>query len=134
MGKKYLLDTHCLIWFQDSTPKIPFHILEKIKNPINEIFFSLINLLEIAIKLKTGKRISGKATVIEIYHQAFKDDFTFIPISNQHIYSYQRIPLLEEHRDPFDRLLVATAYEEDLIILSNDEKFLLYPEIVKCLW
>ena|ERR1035438_9036751 len=134
MSKGYLLDTHCLIWFQENNTRLPARIFNIMKDPLNAIYFSQINLYEIAIKQKIGKHISGKADTNEIYHAAILDDFLFLPISNHHIYSYQRIPLLEAHRDPFDRLLIATAYEENLIILSNDEKFLLYPEIIKCLW
>ncbi|WP_202406078.1 PIN domain-containing protein [Hufsiella ginkgonis] len=55
-------------------------------------------------------------------------------IQNQHIFRYGDIPLIEQHRDPFDRLLIATAMEENADILSADEKVSLYPEIVRVIW
>ena len=134
MSKAFLVDTHCLIWFQENNSRLPKKIKELMEDKSNSIYLSQINLFEIAIKQKIGKHISGKADAREVYDAAILDDFIFLAINNHHIYSYQRIPLLEEHRDPFDRLLIATAYEENLIILTNDDKFLLYPDMVKCLW
>jgi PIN domain nuclease of toxin-antitoxin system len=128
------MDTHCLIWFQESNPKLPVRILNLLKNPVNTIFFSQINLYEISIKQRLGKLPAFTNDVNQVYDAAIIDDFTFLPISNKHLHAYQRIPLMQDHRDPFDILLIATAHEETLIILSNDEKFLLYPEMVECIW
>lgn len=130
----YLLDTHCIIWFQENNPKIPLRVMDIIQNPDNVIFFSQISLYEIAIKQKLGKLPLFSIDVSEIYQQAIKDNFTFLTVQNQHIYSYQKIPLHEQHRDPFDRLLIATALEENAVILSVDEKFNLYPHLVKVFW
>jgi len=133
-GFSYLLDTHTLIWFQENNPKIPNPIMAKIQDIENNIMFSQISLFEIAIKQKIGKLPLFSATTEEIYTQAINDGFTFLPIQNQHIYLYNQIPLNEGHRDPFDRLLIASAKSEDTIILSSDEKFKLYPDIITVEW
>jgi PIN domain nuclease of toxin-antitoxin system len=91
-------------------------------------------LFEIAIKQKVGKLPAFQVTVSEIYDQAIKDGFSFLSIQNAHIYNYNNIPLIESHRDPFDRLLIATAMEEKAIILSADEKFDQYRDLVKTFW
>jgi len=133
-GSNYLLDTHSLIWFQENNPKIPKQVMTLIRQPDNVIFFSQISLFEISIKQRIGKLPNFYATIEEIYTQAMNDGFTFLTIQNQHIYNYNKIPLLKDHRDPFDRLLIATALEESAIILSADEQLRLYADIVSVLW
>jgi PIN domain nuclease of toxin-antitoxin system len=130
----YLLDTHALIWFQENNSMMPGSIMDLIQDPGNTILFSQVSLFEITIKQKIGKLPAFYATIEEIYQQGIKDGFTFLSIQNQHIYNYNNITLLEDHRDPFDRLLIATANAEDLTIISSDEKFKLYPDVVKVIW
>lgn len=132
--KRYLIDTHCLIWFQENNPKIPNHVLKLIQDPDNVILFSQISLFEIAIKQKIGKLPVFKTTIEAIYHQAINDDFTFLNIHNPHIYRYDKIPFFNQHRDPFDRLLIASAVEEKVIILSNDSNFKLYQNLIDTIW
>jgi len=133
-GKRYLLDTNCLIWFQENNPKIPKSVMAEIQNVQNAILFSQVSLFEIAIKLKIGKLPDFKVTVENVYLQALGDGFTFVGIQNEHIYNYQNIPLFEDHRDPFDRLLIAAAQKENAIILSPDAKLNLYNKTIKVIW
>jgi len=134
MAQKFLLDTHALIWYQDDFQKISDEVIEEIRNPENEVFFSQISFYEIAIKQKIGKLSSFKSTNEEIYLQAIKDKFTFLNILNQHIFNYQKIPLHKNHRDPFDRLLIATAFTEKLTVITIDENFSLYKKFISVLW
>jgi len=133
-GVRYLLDTHSLIWFQEDNPKIPNQVMSIIQEPENMILFSQVSLFEICIKQKIGKLPGFYASIEEIYEQGLNDGFTFLAIQNQHIYNYHKVPLLEDHRDPFDRLLISVAIEEDAAILSADEKLKLYAELVTVLW
>lgn len=130
----YLLDTHCLIWFQEDNPKITKEVMGIIQNPSNIIYLSQISLFEISIKQAIGKLPHFEITVEDIYKQALSDGFTFLPITNSSIFNYKNIPLLETHRDPFDRLLISSAIENDATLLSADEKFLLYPDMLKLFW
>jgi PIN domain nuclease of toxin-antitoxin system len=130
----YLLDTHSLIWFQEDNPKIPKQVMNTIRDPDHIILFSQVSLFEISIKQKIGKLPSFYATVEDVYRQAIKDGFTFLSIQNQHIFNYDNVKLIEDHRDPFDRLLIATAITENAAILSADEKFKLYADLVTVLW
>jgi PIN domain nuclease of toxin-antitoxin system len=130
----YLLDTHCLIWFQENNPKIPEKVMKAIQEPVNTILFSRISLFEIAIKQKIGKLPMFEATISEVYAQAIKDNFTFLPFQNTHIEAYKKVPLFQEHRDPFDRFLIAVGREENLIVISADKNFNLYVPDIKVLW
>jgi len=131
---RYLLDTHSLIWFQENNPKIPKRLMKAIQKPDNIILFSQVRLFEISIKQKIGKLPTFLAEVEEVYLQALNDGFTFLNIQNQHIYNYDNVVLLDDHRDPFDRLLIATAMHESAIVLSADRIFNLYADLVRVLW
>lgn len=130
----FLLDTHCLIWFQDDNPRIPKKVMALMQNPNNEIFFSQISLFEITIKQKIGKLPQFSATIVEVFRQAENDGFTFLPITNNHLFQYNLIPFFEENRDPFDRLFISTAYSEKVTLLSADANFELYKNYVRVFW
>jgi PIN domain nuclease of toxin-antitoxin system len=131
----YLLDTHCLIWFLGGNEnKIPSSVNELIRNSANTIFFSQISLFEITIKQKIGKLPDFASTVADVHSNAIDTGFSFLNIQNEHLFQYENIPLHEAHRDPFDRLLIATALHEKAIILTADKSFMLYANQVKVLW
>ena len=65
-------------------------------------------------------------TIEQLIQQILKDRFLILPISNKHISSYTSIPLHAKHKDPFDRLLLATALSENIPVISTDEDFRLY--------
>lgn len=132
--KSYLADTHCLLWFLDDHPNLPRSVLAEMQEPDNDIVFSQISLFEIAIKQKIGKLPDFTAELDAIYHQALRAGFRFLPIQNAHLFGYHKIPLFEQHRDPFDRLLLASAYQENLILLSADNHFALYEQWVQVFW
>ena len=108
--------------------------MKVIQQTDNTILFSQVSLFEISIKQKVGKLPAFYATIEEIYQQAINDGFTFLSIQNRHIYNYNNIPLIKDHRDPFDRLLIATAIEESATILSADDQLKLYSDLVSVRW
>ncbi|MGG7666141.1 type II toxin-antitoxin system VapC family toxin [Dyadobacter sp. BHUBP1] len=97
---------------------------------IHAIFVSHVSLLEIAIKQKIGKLPDLPISINELEKVILADGFGLIPISAAHIDNYNVIPLHEEHRDPFDRLILATAYSEKMPIISADGNFKIYSEII----
>jgi len=80
MSKRYILDTHCLIWFQEDNPKIPPMVMEELQEPANTVFFSQVSLFEIAIKQKIGKLPEFTADLSDLYQQAINDGFSYLPI------------------------------------------------------
>src|SRR3569833_3333239 len=119
---RYLLDTHSLIWFQENNPKIPGQTMKIIRELNNIILFSQVSLSEIAIKQKIGKLPSFSATVEQVYLQAIDDGFAFISIQNQHIYQYNDVPLIGDHRDPFEQKKHTTTTKEKTTNKTTDEK------------
>ena len=127
---QYLFDTQILIWSLEDNPRLKTSLRNLIENPEHTMFVSQISLMELSIKLKMGKLPEFIVSIEYITEQLLLDGFTILPLTNNHIFSYQSIPFFEEHRDPFDRFLLATALSEKIPVISVDEKFLLYMPLI----
>ena len=121
--KKYLIDTHILIWALQNNPKLSNKLKQILEDDNNAIWISQVSLFEIAIKQKLGKIPDVKMSIEELIKELILVDFQILPIKNEHINAYNTIQLVDNHRDPFDRLLIATAFQEDISLISADEKF-----------
>jgi len=62
-------------------------------------------------------------SIEELIKELILVDFQILSIKNEHINAYNTIQLVENHRDPFDRLIIATAFQEKISLISADEKF-----------
>lgn len=126
----YLIDTQILIWYQLNSNKLGPGVLALVNNRKNIIHISQISLFEIAIKQKLEKLPELDAPIETLSALIDQDDFNILKLKTKHIAAYSAIPLLIKHRDPFDRLLLATAFSENMPIISADENFALYqPQI-----
>jgi len=99
-----------------------------IDTPINQIYFSIITLWEIVIKINIGK------LELTRHYQIFRDlleqvGFSKLELKEEYFNSYLKLPIVQNHRDPFDRMLIAQAITENIPIISADTKFDLYPEV-----
>ena len=128
---QYLLDTHVLIYLGcGDTDRIGKRALQIYRNRNSRIFASQISFWEMAIKCDIGKLHIpiGLRNVVTLLRQA---GIETMPVRNAHIFLYESLERKEEHKDPFDRYLVATAQCENLTIVSADEKFDLYSSTVR---
>ena len=118
--KAILLDTHSLLWWLDNDDRLSRRALEAIQNPITQVLVSVGSLWEIAIKHQLGKL---KASNLVNNFQKELDDAGFVelPISGVHAIRAAVLPI--NHRDPFDRLLIAQAEIENVPIVSRDSQF-----------
>ena len=130
---RYLLDTHTLVWFLENDTQLSINAKKLIELPSNEIFVSTTSLWEIAIKTSIGKMVNSKSNP-DIVQELEEMSIVLLPINHFHISNYHRIPIISDHKDPFDRLLIATALTEELDIITVDEKFLYYKNQVKIIW
>jgi PIN domain nuclease of toxin-antitoxin system len=122
----YLIDTQILIWFQLNDSQLKPAIYNIIIDVNNTIIVSDVSLYEIAIKQKIKKLPDLLASLEDIITVANEDGFSFLAISHSHLKYYENVPLLAEHKDPFDRLLIAVALAENITLISSDEKFVQY--------
>lgn len=121
--KKYLIDTHILIWAILEDPKLSSKVEAILKNSDNLIFVPQVCLYEIAIKQKLNKLPDFDISITDLVEKIGLIDFQIMFIKNEHIDAYNSIDLVEDHRDPFDRLIIATAFNEKIPVISADEKF-----------
>jgi len=118
--KAILLDTHSLLWWLDNDDRLSRRAREAIQNPITQVLVSVGSLWEIGIKQQLGKL---KASNLVNNFQKELDDAGFVelPISGVHAIRAAVLPI--NHRDPFDRLLIAQAEIENVPIVSRDSQF-----------
>lgn len=127
---RLLIDTRILLWVLEADTQLSTRAAELIRSPTNKVFVSAASLLEIAIKQKIG-RLDTNRTPTEIYQEMTRVlAMQLLPILAHHLDAYQSIPLFSDHRDPFDRLLIATAYADALTLISDDGKFERYASLI----
>jgi PIN domain nuclease of toxin-antitoxin system len=126
----YLLDTHTLLWWTEDDRRLPENVRRILSDRGNSIYFSAVSVWEVSIKAKLGKLtipvepLQFISKVMEAY------EFVALPILFSHAAEVFNLPLI--HADPFDRLLVAQARIEKLVLLSNDAEIEKYG--VKLVW
>ena len=118
--KKYLIDTHILLWLMLEPQKLSNAVKKTLQNTNNELYISRISLWEIAIKIKIGK-LNIKMNFIDICVALKENDFILLDLKNKHIVETLALPF--HHRDPFDRMLIAQAKTENLTIITKDQNF-----------
>jgi len=119
---KVLLDTHYLIWIAEG--KVSAEEIKFLKE--NELFISPISFFEISLKYSLGKLTLGTGNP-ELFEKSFqKKKYNELPLSSSLLATYYKLPKKDNHKDPFDRMLIWQAIQEDYIILSKDEKFKQY--------
>ena len=116
----YLLDTHIFLWSLDETKRLTKEVAKILKDPRNRIFVSVATAWEISIKQKKGK-LPLKTTLEECFR---KSNFEILEIKLPHILQLENLPTY--HKDPFDRMLVAQAIVEKLMIITEDGKIKKY--------
>ena len=122
---RFLLDTHIFLWLNNEPAKLSPALHLICDDPANELFISLVSLWEIQIKQQLGKLKFDVPWQQMLEIQQKDNGLVLLPIKLQHIATLEDLPLI--HRDPFDRLLIAQAIQEEMTILSADTVFCNYP-------
>lgn len=123
--RNILLDTHLFLWSQFEKAKLSSTILHLLRSRDVRWHASQVSVLEIQIKHDLGK-LELPASPERIIPQILeRSGFAFAPISNQAIFMLAKLPT--HHRDPFDRLMIATALVNGWEIATVDRVFDDYP-------
>lgn len=125
-----LLDTHVWLWMVREPERLSDQARNLLSEPANELFLSAVSTWEIAIKAELGKieLVSGLPELVE--ESVRRTRLERLGISMEHTYRLVGLPPV--HRDPFDRLLVAQAQCEALVLITADPWIHKYP--VETLW
>lgn len=115
---RLLLDTHAFIWHRNGSSRLSARVRNAICGGDNDIFISAVSLWEISIKVSLGKLELKKPLreLVEIYTEGGAD---LLSITPEHAMAVATLPW--HHRDPFDRMLIAQAQQENLTLATDDE-------------
>lgn len=111
---RLLLDTHLLLWALAAPSKLSENARKQIED--SEVYASAASIWEISIKSALGKLDADPAEILAAVEPA---GFAMLPITGTHAAKVAELPPL--HKDPFDRMLVAQALCEPMILYTNDE-------------
>ena len=118
--KRLLLDTHVLLWWLSDDFQLGKASRLAISNPRNQVYVSAASAWEISIKKSLGK-LSAPEDLDAIVES---EGFDKLPITLFHGEQAGLLP--GHHKDPFDRMLIAQAQSDGLVIVTNDEKITQY--------
>ena len=117
---RLLLDTHALLWWLSEHERLSTTTYDAIAGGEYEIFVSHASIWEITIK--AGKRkLTPPESIVE---RCAGENFALLPIDLRHIQETALLPYL--HGDPFDRIMVAQARCEDMVLVTNDRAITQY--------
>lgn len=118
---RYLLDTQAFIWASRDTDRLRPAVLDLLADPENEVLLSSAVIWEIAIKRAQARlaypleAIEAIASMLSLKHWSIRFD---------HAIEAGQLP--PHHKDPFDRVLIAQARRDDLILVTSDQSIMRY--------
>ena len=125
---KLLLDTHLLLWAAGKPGRLSPDARRLMKDAGNELIFSAASLWEIVIKRGLGR--DDFQVDPRLFRRGLLDNgYIELPIGSEHAVAIDGLPLL--HKDPFDRILIAQALVEGIILLTMDPLVAQYPGPVR---
>lgn len=111
---RLLLDTQSVLWMLQEPQLLSTAAQDAIDNADNELFYSTMSILEIAIKVGIGKlRIPDR-----LFERLAQFECSPLQVTNDHAWRVASLPLI--HRDPFDRVIVAQAIVDGLVLVTSD--------------
>ena len=123
-GVRLLLDTHAFLWWLVGDPALSPAASRAIADEDNSVFVSAASAREITAKYRLGK-LPGVTAIVADLDAAISDQgFAGLAVSVRHGQAAGALP--GPHRDPFDRLLIAQAMVEQLVLISNERPFDVY--------
>jgi PIN domain nuclease of toxin-antitoxin system len=115
---RLLLDTHTLIWWLTEDLSLPASARRLIASRNSEVLVSAVSAWEIATKVRLGRLEAAADLARDFGGYLARERFESLSISTEHGIRAGSLP--GAHKDPFDRILVAQAQIESLLIVSND--------------
>ena len=124
---KLLLDTHIVLWAAGQPEKLSEAARTLLTTPDNTLYFSVASIWEIVIKRGLGRE-DFKVNPRRLRKMLITHGYSELPVVAEHVFTIETLPLL--HKDPFDRLLLAQARSEGMLLLTVDSYVSQYQESV----
>lgn len=118
---RLLLDTQCWLWWFSQPERLSKEAIERIADETNEVWLSVASVWEIGIKVAIGKLLLPEQIDDYISTRMTQLGAKSLEITVSHALRAAALPLI--HRDPFDRMLIAQAQNENMILVSADSVF-----------
>ena len=116
--EKYLLDTHVLLWMQDDNNALSTTARNILEDSKTQLYLSIASLWEVTIKQSLGK-LQLQYSLDELINSCNSSNINILPIDFGTLKILKTLPFI--HRDPFDRIIIATSLELGLDLISSDE-------------
>ena len=127
---KLLLDTCSFLWFLADAPELSAKARAAILDPANSVYLSAVSAWEIGRKYAKGDlELPGRPESL-IPQVRTDSGILSLPLSEEEAISAEKLPLL--HKDPFDRMIIAQALMQGMVVVTPDRAFEPYP--VRLLW
>lgn len=125
---KLLLDTHLLLWAAGHPERLSAAARTLLQSPRNSLYFSAASIWEVAIKNSLGRE-DFHADPGLLRRGLLENDYKELAIDGRHGVAVNLLPAL--HKDPFDRILVAQAIVEEILLVTADNQVARYPGPVR---
>ena len=123
-----LLDTHLLLWAVNEPERLDAALIQMLEDPLNTPVFSVVSLWEMVIKRGLDRpdfRLEPPLLRKALLEAGWRE----LPVESHHVLVVGQLPAL--HRDPFDRLLLAQAQADGLLLITADQQLAQYPGPVR---
>lgn len=131
MGVTHLLDTHVLLWLLGEPNRVPERIRTELADPAHGLVVSAASALEVSTKVRTGKL--DAAHLVDAWPERVAQiGAVELSVSGRHAVVAGGLDW--PHRDPFDRLLVAQAVVEGMVLVTTDEQIKAMTRVALLAW
>lgn len=118
----YLLDTHIVLWSLFEPGRISTPLRTILENDRDLKLLSDINLWEISLKYSLGKLELNGTNPSKLFETLLQAGFEVAELESRVFVTYYQLPKKDDHQDPFDRLLIWQAIENDYTLITQDKK------------
>ncbi len=118
---RLLLDTHALLWWFSGDESLSIAAREAISDEQNDVYVSAVSFWEITTKRRLGKLAMHGKIASDLEGAVREENFIGLPITPRHGQAAGNLP--GPHKDPFDRMLIAQAMLDDMVLVSNEQVF-----------
>jgi PIN domain nuclease of toxin-antitoxin system len=118
---RLLLDTHALLWWLFNLDRLGKSARAAMEDGSNQILVSAVSAMEVTTKFRLGKLPDAERLATNFQREIQIEQFSELSISIDHAALAGSLPI--DHKDPFDRLLIAQSRWENIPILSNESVF-----------